>query len=55
MRKVYKKISGFIIMMIIICGFWYIEGNTGNYSSNYKDKLVEVKTANGSEKNTISK
>ncbi|WP_017210305.1 M15 family metallopeptidase [Clostridium beijerinckii] len=50
MRKVYKKISGFIIMMIIICGFWYIEGNTGNYSSNDKDKLVEVNTANGSEK-----
>lgn len=50
MRKVYKKISGFIIMMIIICGFWYIEGNTGNYISNDKDKLVEVNTANGSEK-----
>ncbi|WP_270565429.1 M15 family metallopeptidase [Clostridium beijerinckii] len=51
MRKVYKKISGFIIiMMIIICGFWYIEGNTSNYGSNDKDKLVEVNTANGSEK-----
>ncbi|NRT92155.1 M15 family metallopeptidase [Clostridium beijerinckii] len=51
MRKVYKKISGFIIiMMIIICGFWYIEGTTSNYGSNDKDKLVEVNTANGSEK-----
>lgn len=50
MRKVYKKISGFIIIMIIICGFWYIEGNTSNYGLNDKDKLVEVNTANGSEK-----
>lgn len=50
MRKVYKKVSGFIIIVLIICGFRYINGNISIYSSNNKDKLVEVANANGNEK-----
>jgi D-alanyl-D-alanine carboxypeptidase len=45
MRKVYRKI---LVLIIIICGVWYITGNASIFSSNDKDYFVT--TANGKEK-----
>lgn len=47
MRKVYRKILGFII---IICGIGYITGNASIFNFNDKDNLLNVTAANGKEK-----
>jgi D-alanyl-D-alanine carboxypeptidase len=47
MRKIYRKILGFII---IICGVWYITGNVSIFNFNAKDNLLNSTAANGKEK-----